>query len=377
MDKPSGKKKIKLIVTIVILIAVIAPFCPYLWMRFNVLRNMKRIYKNAKFVHFSCDRKPIPEDHLDSYIWYGGEQPEGPLYAFTIEDAEGNNGWGYARKDGTVVMDNYSGKYYLQDTIDYFERVVDFKTNFPEIECTPLHVSPENTRRLVYTEDCATFEGYLKARLVGSMSHTGHGFSGIGVGLNTDDYQYVYDINQILRQADFEVCVEYMTTDETVTDEDLKGVGRELGDYYPFGAERYDTAILGDKSQYDRMKESDKQMFVIDITNKGILSQSYILYYDGSIMKKDYGDGSEDKREISDDDYVEIYRFASGIHYDTNRTTITSGNEDSGRHIKVTLYSYWTRNDGKEMHYEDVLYSVDEPDENLSPIMDLMDGYFE
>lgn len=116
------------------------------------------------------------------------------------------------------------------------------------------------------------------------MSHTGHGFSGIGVGLNTDDYQYVYDINQILRQADFEVCVEYMTTDETVTDEDLRGVGNELGLYYPFGSERYETSILGDKSQYDRMKESDKQMFVIEITNKGTLSQSCILYYDGSII---------------------------------------------------------------------------------------------
>ena len=377
MDKSSGKKKIKLIITIVIIIAVIVPFCPYLWMRFNVLRNMKRIYKNAKFVNFSCDRKPIPEDHLDSYIWYGGEQPEGPLYAFTIEDSEGNNGWGYARKDGTVVMDNYSGKYYLQDTIDYFERVVDFKTNFPEIECTPIHVSPENTRRLVYTEDCTTFEGYLKARLVGSMSLTGHGFSGIDVGLNTDDPQYVYDINQILRQVDFEVCVEYMTTDETVTDEDLRGVGDELGHYYPFGSERYETAILGDKSQYDRMKESDKQMFVIEITNKGTLSQSYILYYDGSIMKKDYRNGSEDRREISDEDYAKIYRFASGIHYDTGKISITSGDEDSDRLIKVKLYSYWTRNDGKEMHYEDVLYSVDEPDENLSPIMDLMDGYFE
>ena len=65
------------------------------------------------------------------------------------------------------------------------------------------------------------------------------------------------------------------------------------------------------------------------------------------------------------------------IHYDTGRISITSGDEDSDRHIKVTLYSYWTRNDGKEMHYEDVLYSVDEPDENLSPIMDLMDGYLQ
>ena len=90
-----------------------------------------------------------------------------------------------------------------------------------------------------------------------SSSWSCMGFSGIGIGLNTRDYQYVYDINQILRQADFEVCVEYMTTREDITDENLKGTGFELGHYYPFGAERYDTAVLGDMSMYERMKEQD------------------------------------------------------------------------------------------------------------------------
>ena len=166
-ENKNKKKKTKWIIAAVILIALIVLFGPYLWMRFRILHNMKRIYKDADFVHFSCDRKPIPEDQLDSYIWYGGEEPEEPLYAFIIEDSEGRNGWGYATKDGTVILDNYSGDYYLQDTIDYFERVVDFKTNFPELECTPVRVSPKNVRRLVYTEDCSSFEGYLKARLVG------------------------------------------------------------------------------------------------------------------------------------------------------------------------------------------------------------------
>ena len=59
------------------------------------------------------------------------------------------------------------------------------------------------------------------------------------------------------------------------------------------------------------------------------------------------------------------------------KETITSGSEDSDRHIKVTLYNYWTRDDGKEMHYEDVLYDVDEPDDNLQSIMELLEGYFE
>lgn len=79
---------------------------------------------------------------------------------------------------------------------------------------------------------------------------------------------------------------------------------------------------------------------------------------------------------VSDEDYIEISRFANGANNDI-KETLTSGNEDSDRHIKVTLYSYWTRKDGKEMHYEDVLYSVDEPDDNLSHIMELMEGYFE
>ena len=379
MEKTSGKKIVKRIIIAaiaVIVVILMAPFCRYMWMRFRVLGNMKRIYKDAHFVNFSCDSKPIPEGHLDSYVWYGGEEPEGPLYAFTIEDSEGRNGWGYARKDGTVILDNYSGIYYLQDTIDYFERVVDFQTNFPELECTPVRVSPENSRRLVYTEDCSTFEGYMKARLVGSMSWTGQGFSGIGVGLNTYDYQYVYDINQILRQADFEVCVEYMTTREDITDEDLKGTGFELGHYYPFGAERYDTAVLGDMSMYERMKEQDHPLFVIEITKKGTLAESYTLNYNGSITKKDEEKGTEEQRKISDEDYIKIYRFASGTHFDIKKA-FTSGDEESGRHIKVTLFNFWTRKDGKEMHSEYKLYDVDEPDDKLCPIMELIEGYFE
>ena len=85
MKESSGKKKIKWIIIAVIVLVLVIPFVPYLWMRFNILRNMKRVYKNAHFVHFSCDRKPIPEDHLDSRLWYGGDEPEGPLYAFIIE----------------------------------------------------------------------------------------------------------------------------------------------------------------------------------------------------------------------------------------------------------------------------------------------------
>ena len=375
-ENKNKKKKTKWIIAAVILIALIVLFGPYLWMRFRILHNMKRIYKDADFVHFSCDSKPIPEDHLDSYIWYGGEKPEEPLYAFIIEDSEDRNGWGYATKDGTVILDNYSGVYYLQDTIDYFERVVDFKTNFPELECTPVRVSPENSRRLVYTEDCSTFEGYMKARLVASSSWSCMGFSGIGIGLNTRDYQYVYDINQILRQADFEVCVEYMTTREDITDEDLKGTGFELGHYYPFGAERYDTAVLGDMSMYERMKEQDHPLFVIEITKKGTLAESYTLNYNGSITKKDEEKGTEKQRKISDEDYIKIYRFASGTHFDIKKA-FTSGDEESDRHIKVTLFNFWTRNDGKEMHYEYKLYDVDEPDKKLRPIMELIEGYFE
>ncbi len=375
-ENKNKKKKTKWIIAAVILIALIVLFGPYLWMRFRILYNMKRIYKDADFVHFSCDRKPIPEDQLDSYIWYGGEEPEGPLYAFIIEDSEGRNGWGYATKDGTVILDNYSGDYYLQDTIDYFERVVDFKTNFPELECTPVRVSPKNVRRLVYTEDCSSFEGYLKARLVGSSDYLSGGFSGICVGLNTDDYQYVYDINQILRQADFEVYVDYMTTDEEITDEDLRGMGDELGDYYPFGAEKYDTAILGDMSRYERLKEQDNPMFVIEITKKGTLAESYTLNYNGTIIKKDEENSKEEQREISDEDYIRINRFACETHYDIQKA-FTSGSEDSDRHIVVTLFEFWTRNDGKEMHYEYKLYDVDEPDDNLRPIMELIEGYFE
>ena len=82
-ENKNKKKKTKWIIAAVILIALIVLFGPFIWMRFRILHNMKRIYKDADFVHFSCDRKPIPEDHLDSYIWYGGEKPEGPLYAFT------------------------------------------------------------------------------------------------------------------------------------------------------------------------------------------------------------------------------------------------------------------------------------------------------
>lgn len=379
MERTFGKKIVKRIVIAaiaVIVVILMAPFCRYMWMRFRVLGNMKRIYKDAHFVNFSCDSKPIPEGHLDSYVWYGGEEPEGPLYAFTIEDSEGRVGYGYAAKDGTVILDSYSSDYYHQDLIDYFEKVVDFKTNFSELDFTPVRVSPRNIMRLAYTEDCSTFEGYLKARLVGTLDLVGSGFSGISVGLNTDDFQYVHDINQILRRADFEVYVDYFTTDERITDENLKGTGRELGHYHPFGHDRYDTAILGETKWYDRMKEKDSPLFVIEITKKGTLAESYTLNYNGSITKRDEEKGTEEQREISDEDYITINRFANSIYAD-NRYPIISGSKDSDRHIKVKQIEFYPRDDGEDLYLVDKLYDVDEPDENLSSIMDLIEGYFE
>jgi hypothetical protein len=375
MEKSSRKKKIAILIIALIGIILLLPFLSYLRMRINILRNMQKVYKNADFVHFSCDSKPVPEDHFKHYRWYGGEEPDVPLYAFIIEDSEGNPGWGYATKDGKVMLDNYAGTYYLQDTIDYFERIVDFKNNFPELEYTMVHSSPENLRRLVYTEDCSSFEGYMKARLIGTSSITNWGYSGIGVGLNTRDHQYVYDINQILRNADFEVYVEYFTIDERITDEKLKGIGFELGKYFPFGTDNYDTAVLGDTTEYEHLKEKNGTLFTIDILKKGSPSVSYTLNFDGTLIKNDHEHGSEEKCEISDDNYITINRFGWGKKYDIERP-ITSGSEDSDRHIKVYLHNHWTRDDGKEMYFDYSLYDVDEPDDSLGPILELVEGYF-
>ncbi len=374
MKKSSKKKLIIGIIIAVIVIAGFIPFYPYLYMRFNILRNMKKVYKDANFVHFSCDSKPIPDDHLDGYIWYGGEEPEGPLYAFLIEDSEGRNGWGYANKDGKVILDNYAGEYYLQDTIDYFERVVDFRNNFPELRCTPIHTSPINKRRLVYTEDCATFEGYMKTRLVGSSSFSVMGFSGIAVGLNTTDEKCIYDINQILREADFEVCVEYMTTDEKVTDEKTKGIGNDLGKYYPFGDETYETIVLGDMSRYDRLKEKNEMLLSVDVTEGDTSVKNYTLYVDGTLIIKDQVNKSEEKKEISEDDVIRLNACAWGSFRDITGAKLLDDQEND-RNIKVSLYFYVTGNDGDKTHYEQKEHYIDNHNEQLQKVVDMIESY--
>lgn len=199
---------------ILVLIYVIIPRIMDWRRRMNIAKDLESVYTEAEIVKVVCDSKPTYKSDLKER----GERfedvfPEDGLYYFKIWDSEGYNlAGGYATKYGTVIYDSYAGQYYKDACVKYFEAVVDFEHNFPELD---YYISQKNYRiqEYVRTHKCTTFEEYRNERSQGGISIVDTlGYPEVRVGIDggkKERIEAMKAIKEILQNADFDICVSF------------------------------------------------------------------------------------------------------------------------------------------------------------------------
>lgn len=226
---------------VVALVYVIIPYGITLRRRYHIKMDMKQVYTDARFTTVKCDTKRIDKAELEhSARWVGNELPEGDFYFFRIYDSKDNVATGYATKDGMVIFDTYAGIYYEDEMIKYFNDVVDFEHNFPELKS---YIMSMSSIRYSLTHDCTTFKGYRTAGTVGSFS--GDGYPVLFVVLNDASKETLKKINKLLADADFDIYIRYAGAKGDFSDK-LGDIDFDdsSGSYYPFDTP-YEDAVLG------------------------------------------------------------------------------------------------------------------------------------
>lgn len=244
-----SNKAIRFIFRVAIVLLICYFFVPIV-MKFvrerNIVKVMESVYAEAEFVSVDCDKEPIDRTKLeDQYIWFGDGLPEEDLYAFQIADSKDRVAIGFATKDGDVIFDTYAYQYYLEDMKEYFISTVDFENKFPDVEYYIPELIPNNERRVVFTHDCTTFEGFKKSSTIGYYSLGTGGYPCLDIVLSDTSWEIINQLMEILVAADFDIYVEFISATGDFSDGDSLRKLREAGSYYPFGVS-YDKAILGE-----------------------------------------------------------------------------------------------------------------------------------
>ena len=245
---------------ILALIYVIIPRIMDFRRRINIAKDLESVYTEAKIVKVVCDMKPTYKSDLKER----GERfedvfPEDGLYYFKIWDSEGYNlAGGYATKDGTVIYDSYAGQYYKDACTKYFEAVVDFEHNFPELD---YYISQNNygIQEYVRTHKCTTFEEYRNERSQGGVSIARtHGYPEVKVGISGEKKERIKAIKaikEILQNADFDIYVSFyeMRSNTLGKYDDYSFLYEEMV-YEPF-----ENGFWGDILEEEMMKD-ERQM---------------------------------------------------------------------------------------------------------------------
>ena len=242
--KTSVRKYLILIgAVILLLIYVVIPRIMDLRRRINIAKDLESVYPGCKIVEVECEKKPTYKSDLrkNGYL-FNNAFPEEGLYNFWVLGAgDPHKSEGYATKDGTVVYDSYAALYYKDASVSYFEAVVDFEHNFPGLD---YYISKKNLNQLTYvqTHECTTFEeyrnatyenekllGYAFARLIT------YGYPALYVGIVDGDEETVEEIKKILRDADFDMYVQFPRMRANAEGEyNEYSFGDSLGEYIPF-----------------------------------------------------------------------------------------------------------------------------------------------
>ncbi|MBD5095433.1 MAG: hypothetical protein HDT40_00255 [Lachnospiraceae bacterium] len=229
--KTSVRKYLILIgALILVLIYVVIPRVMDLRRRINIAKDLESVYTGIDIVEVTCDKKPTYKSDLEERgEFFGDAFPEEGLYYFYVYGSEDDYPWmqgygtmdtktflfaqGYAAKDGTVIYDTYAGLYYADESASYFESVVDFEHNFPELDYY-IKQGNSNISRFVQTHECTTFEGYRNAKVGRNMITTvfTYGYPELRVGIdgeNKERVEAMKAIKKILQDADFDMYVSF------------------------------------------------------------------------------------------------------------------------------------------------------------------------
>ena len=227
---------------ILVLIYIVIPHIMDFRRRMNIKKDLESVYPGYEIDEIRCDKKPTYyESDLKerSNWWFIKAFPEEGLYHFSFHASEDYFSKfayaedyflfarGYATKDGTVIFDTYAGLYYADASASYFESVVDFEHNFPELD---YHISKTNGNpsRYVQTHECTTFEGYRKAKAT-------YKYSDLYVSIVDGNEETVEEIKKILQDADFDMYVNFSSKSANASGEyDEYSFGENLGNYIPF-----------------------------------------------------------------------------------------------------------------------------------------------
>ena len=399
--KPAGKA---IIIVILVLICLSILFVN--GRKINLKFSLQNTYnENLKIKEF--DLKPESKKFMENHKYYGKKIDKKYLCYFSGVNKDGETFSGYADLFGNPVYDNYSSIYYRDDVEKLFADTVDFENNYPDLKYSVfnLYLSSKYT----VTKKTKTFEDYLYP--VSSMQDSlfGGGYSEIMVVLNTKDYDTITSVKKKLRSADFPIKIEFNGADSIPEDMTLDEFFDldvfEMGVYLPFG-DRYDVSMLdADLDEYSKLLQSKYSEENTDVASVKIydgkeLKSVFVIYGDGTLEKYSESDNFVDpeKTSLSNDDYLKLYRFF-GSRYSDIYTTVYDDSKENNQMVDVYLHTgQWIygliefdhldadfkldfeREDVNYSGKESVarkLYSVKTDNEEIKPLMDILNSYFQ
>lgn len=269
--KTKNIKKITFAILFVVLIVSAFVFgLPFIKLKIfehKIKKDLLEAYPGAIIRSIHATKEPVTMEEfseLYSYNWSDGFVWDEDLYVFEVDiGLEKNNVFkpvlGLATADGNVVFDEYAFVYYQNDLQSYVMDIINPEENFPGIEFEYFDYRTGNESRLVETDRCSTFKGFLDTEHVGYSKDSwfSREYAGCWIKVNIDYYDE--DINletceklaKVLTEADCQVYIHFL--------ESYTGHGFELGKYYPdndiYGYGNFNPSYIGTQYNWKRPDE--------------------------------------------------------------------------------------------------------------------------
>ena len=202
----------------------------------KIERDLMDVYPGSKISKVTVLENSINQtDFYEKYNYYWYEDISwnyDKLCVFEIDDRENSSFspiLGLANKEGKVIYDEYAFIYYREEMQAYVMNIIDAENNFPGITFEYFDNVKENSERLVCTEKCGSFEGFLEDEYVGVFlgQNIRTGFAGCllttNVDTSNDEAELVFctKLKEVLIEANCRVNIEFI------------GYPEKIANYYP------------------------------------------------------------------------------------------------------------------------------------------------
>ena len=247
MKKNSIKWVVLVIAFILILGAVLTwgvPAIKHKIFENKIRKSLLEAYPGADITRVKCGADPLTMDEFEEsygYRWYSDDPwPAEEMYVFEVGAGEGATPvLGLATEEGDVLFDEYAFYYYRDELQAYVMDIIDPEENFPGVEFEYHDMVMANESRLVPTDSCDTFEGFLDTDNVGVGSGNWDSMESAGCRIEINIDPYDHDTNmavcqslaEILTSADCQVYIDFT--------ESYTGHGIRIGRYYTWELEPY------------------------------------------------------------------------------------------------------------------------------------------